>query len=90
MYIPIAFSPYQLVSTKPYVRKRAVLLMYKIFLKVRYQINSFAEPCLFSCGFYSIRSCFSLFYQFPESLRPAFPRLKDKLEDPDSGKYKAF
>ncbi|CAH3184954.1 unnamed protein product, partial [Porites lobata] len=40
-----------LVSTKPYIRKRAVLLMYKIFLK------------------------------FPEALRPAFPRLKEKLED---------
>lgn len=25
---------FQLVSTKPYIRKRAVLLMYKIFLKV--------------------------------------------------------
>lgn len=44
-----------LVSTKPYIRKRAVLMMYKVFLK------------------------------FPEALRPAFPRLKDKLEDPDPG-----
>ena len=48
-----AFS--QLSSTKPYLRKKAVLLMYKIFLK------------------------------FPEALRPAFPRLKDKLDDPDPG-----
>ena len=45
----------QLSSTKPYLRKKAVLLMYKIFLK------------------------------FPEALRPAFPRLKDKLDDPDPG-----
>src|SRR2546426_11237021 len=45
-----------LTSTKPYLRKKAVLLMYKIFLK------------------------------FPESLKPAFPRLKEKLEDPDPGK----
>ncbi|KAM7444286.1 AP-3 complex subunit delta-1 [Porites harrisoni] len=44
-----------LVSTKPYIRKRAVLLMYKIFLK------------------------------FPEALRPAFPRLKEKLEDSEPG-----
>ncbi|XP_071853079.1 AP-3 complex subunit delta-1-like isoform X3 [Apostichopus japonicus] len=44
-----------MASTKPYVRKKAVLLMYKIFLK------------------------------FPEALRPAFPRLKAKLEDPDPG-----
>ncbi len=41
--------------TKPYVRKKAVLIMYKVFLK------------------------------YPESLRPAFPRLKEKLEDPDPG-----
>ncbi|XP_011502931.1 PREDICTED: AP-3 complex subunit delta-1 [Ceratosolen solmsi marchali] len=44
-----------LTSTKPYLRKKAVLMMYKVFL------------------------------QFPEALRPAFPRLKEKLEDPDSG-----
>lgn len=45
----------QLASTKPYLRKKAVLLLYKVFLK------------------------------FPEALRPAFPRLKEKLEDPDPG-----
>ncbi|XP_073973896.1 adaptor-related protein complex 3, delta 1 subunit-like garnet [Rhodnius prolixus] len=44
-----------LTSTKPYLRKKAVLMMYKVFLK------------------------------YPEALRPAFPRLKEKLEDPDSG-----
>nr|XP_027212622.1 AP-3 complex subunit delta-like [Penaeus vannamei] len=44
-----------LTSTKPYLRKKAVLLLYKVFLK------------------------------FPEALRPAFPRLKEKLEDPDPG-----
>ncbi|XP_075676809.1 adaptor-related protein complex 3, delta 1 subunit-like garnet isoform X2 [Dermatophagoides pteronyssinus] len=44
-----------LSSTKPYLRKKAILLMYKIFLK------------------------------FPEALKPAFPRLKEKLEDPDPG-----
>ncbi|KPP70590.1 hypothetical protein Z043_110569, partial [Scleropages formosus] len=41
--------------TKPFIRKKAVLIMYKVFLK------------------------------YPESLRPAFPRLKEKLEDPDPG-----
>ncbi|KXJ19303.1 AP-3 complex subunit delta [Exaiptasia diaphana] len=46
-----------LVSTKPYIRKRAVLLMYKIFLK------------------------------FPEALRPAFPRLREKLEDSDPERF---
>ena len=44
-----------MTSTKPYLRKKAVLIMYKVFLK------------------------------FPEALRPAFPRLKEKLEDPDPG-----
>ncbi|KAJ8967025.1 hypothetical protein NQ314_003142 [Rhamnusium bicolor] len=44
-----------LSSTKPYTRKKAVLMMYKVFLK------------------------------YPEALRPAFPRLKEKLEDPDPG-----
>ncbi|KAK9354030.1 adaptin N terminal region-domain-containing protein [Lipomyces doorenjongii] len=39
--------------SKPYVRKKAVLVMYKIFL------------------------------QFPEALRTSFPRLRDKLEDPE-------
>jgi len=42
-------------SIRPYTRKRAVLISYKIFLR------------------------------YPEALRPAFPRLKEKLEDPDPG-----
>jgi AP-3 complex subunit delta-1 len=42
-------------STKPYVRKRAVLLLYKVFL------NN------------------------PDALKPAFPRLREKLEDSDPG-----
>lgn len=42
-------------SSKPYLRKKAILVMYKIFLK------------------------------FPDALRPAFPRLKDRLDDPDAG-----
>lgn len=45
-----------MTSTKPYIRKRAVLLLYKVFL------NN------------------------PDALKPAFPRLKEKLEDPDSGR----
>ncbi|UXI20311.1 hypothetical protein NH340_JMT06254 [Sarcoptes scabiei] len=44
-----------LSSTKPYLRKKAILLLYKIFLK------------------------------FPDALKPAFSRLKEKLEDPDPG-----
>jgi len=44
-----------LTSVKPYLRKKAVLLMYKVFLK------------------------------YPDALKPAFPRLKDRLEDPDPG-----
>ncbi|ESN98976.1 hypothetical protein HELRODRAFT_107104 [Helobdella robusta] len=44
-----------MTSNKPYLRKKAILIMYKVFLK------------------------------FPEALRPAFPRLKEKLEDPDPG-----
>ena len=44
-----------LTSTKPYLRKKAVLILYKVFLR------------------------------YPEALRPAFPRLREKLEDPDPG-----
>ncbi len=44
-----------MTSTKPYIRKKAVLLLYKVFL------NN------------------------PDALKPAFPRLKEKLEDPDPG-----
>jgi len=44
-----------MTSTKPYLRKRAVLLLYKVFL------NN------------------------PDALKPAFPRLREKLEDPDPG-----
>jgi AP-3 complex subunit delta-1 len=40
-------------SNKPFLRKKAVLIMYKVFLK------------------------------YPDGLRPAFPRLKEKLDDPD-------
>ena len=47
-------------SSKPYIRKKAVLVMYKIFLK------------------------------FPDSLRPSFPKLKEKLDDPDQGNLQLF
>lgn len=47
-----------MTSSRPYLRKKAVLIMYKVFL------------------------------QFPEALRPAFPRLKEKLEDADPGMWK--
>lgn len=40
-------------SSKPYIRKKAVLVMYKIFLR------------------------------FPDSLRPSFPKLKEKFDDVD-------
>ena len=42
-----------LSSSKPYLRKRAILALYKIFV------------------------C------FPDSLRPSFPRLRERLQDPD-------
>ena len=45
----------QAVSSKPYLRKKAILVLYRVFLK------------------------------FPDALRPAYPRLKEKIEDPDSG-----
>ncbi|VDK48871.1 unnamed protein product [Anisakis simplex] len=44
-----------LCSSRPYIRKRAVLLLYKIFLK------------------------------YPDSLKPTFVRLKERLEDSDPG-----
>jgi len=30
---------------------------------------------------------YKVFLKYPESLRPAFPRLKEKLEDPDPGEW---
>lgn len=41
--------------SRPYVRKKVLLVLYKVFLK------------------------------FPEALRLSFPKLKEKLEDPDPG-----
>ena len=32
---------------------------------------------------------YMVFLKYPEALRPAFPRLKEKLEDPDPGKLDA-
>lgn len=43
--------------SRPYIRKKVVLVLYKVFLK------------------------------YPEALRLSFPRLKEKLEDPDPCKY---
>lgn len=43
-----------MTSSRPYLRKKAVLIMYKIFLN------------------------------YPDSLRPSFPRLKEKLDDSES------
>ncbi|CAG8629695.1 5225_t:CDS:2, partial [Racocetra fulgida] len=42
-----------LSHSRPYVRKKVVLVLYKLFLK------------------------------FPEALRLSFPRLKERLDDPD-------
>uniref|UniRef100_A0A5S6QTE4 AP-3 complex subunit delta n=1 Tax=Trichuris muris TaxID=70415 RepID=A0A5S6QTE4_TRIMR len=44
-----------LTSSKPYIRKRAILLLYRLYLK------------------------------YPEAVPSTFPRLKEKLEDPDPG-----
>ncbi len=55
MLVKIKFHFIKMTSTKPYVRKRAVLLLYKVFL------NN------------------------PDALKPAFPRLREKLEDSDPG-----
>lgn len=33
---------------------------------------------------------YKIFLKFPEALKPAFPRLKEKLEDPDPGISRAF
>ena len=30
---------------------------------------------------------YKVFVKFPDALRPAFPRLKDRLEDPDPGEF---
>ena len=61
-------------SSRAYLRKRAILVMYKIFLKVGPKF------------FFVLAIDFTWFhFQFPDALRPAFPRLKDRLEDPDTG-----
>lgn len=44
--------------SRPYIRKKVVLVLYKVFLR------------------------------FPEALRLCFPRLREKLEDPDPCMYK--
>lgn len=33
---------------------------------------------------------YKVFLRYPEALRPAFPKLKEKLEDADPGKNAAF
>ena len=33
---------------------------------------------------------YKVFLRYPEALKPAFPKLKEKLEDPDPGFYKMF
>ena len=33
---------------------------------------------------------YKVFLRYPEALRPAFPKLKEKLEDPDPGKFIYF
>lgn len=45
----------QMAYSKPYIRKKAILMMYKLFLV------------------------------YPEALRTAFTRLKERLEDSDAG-----
>ena len=30
---------------------------------------------------------YKVFLKYPDALRPAFPRLKEKLEDPDPGRF---
>jgi AP-3 complex subunit delta-1 len=42
--------------SRPYIRKRVILTLYKVFLK------------------------------YPEALRIAFPKLRERLEDPDPSK----
>lgn len=33
----------------------------------------------------SVLMMYKVFLRYPEALRPAFPKLKEKLEDPDPG-----
>lgn len=34
----------------------------------------------------SVLMMYKVFLRYPEALRPAFPKLKEKLEDPDPGR----
>ena len=43
------------------------------------------DPEIFKNYLKVLYSSPQVFLAFPDSLRPAFPRLKDKLEDPDIG-----
>lgn len=75
-----------LSSTRPYLRKKAVLILYKVILRNNSSFSIFVlrksptNVCKFVVFFVS-----QVFLRYPEALRPAFPRLKDKLEDPDPG-----
>jgi AP-3 complex subunit delta-1 len=39
----------------------------------------------FCCRKKGVLLLYKVFLRYPEALRPAFPRLKEKLEDPDPG-----
>jgi hypothetical protein len=42
-------------------------------------------PYILCCRKKGVLLLYKVFLRYPEALRPAFPRLKEKLEDPDPG-----
>ena len=67
-------------------RKKGVLLMYKVFLK-------YSECTVYNNIMYrkkGVLLMYKVFLKYPEALRPAFPRLKEKLEDTDPGVQVTF
>ena len=53
------------------------MIWWIIDIRIRYNRNGINIVALFKY--------FKVFLRYPDALRPAFPRLKEKLEDPDPG-----
>ena len=96
-------------SSKPFVRKKAILTMYKVQLNL--SIPPLCKPLSMLLVFFKSEEGhyfpktatiwiplqryipqklpntipIKVLLKFPDALRPAFPRIKEKLDDPDPG-----
>ena len=62
------------------------LFVFLMFLSILFLVCFSHIPCLFVFLMFISILFLVCFTQFPDALRPAFPRLKDRLDDPDTGK----